>query len=142
MQALRFVLLITLLNWFASPYAVAEDGKLREQQRKQFLSLEKQLNTLPVSKLPAIHKDIEDLANYPLVPYLKLRLAERTLGSLSDTTVNEFLARYAGTPLATHLRKRWLDLLSKQQRKAAFIEAYQPGLGTKYTCRYLHYQLQ
>ena len=142
MQALRFVLLITLLNWFASPYAVAEDGKLREQQREQFLSLEKQLNTLPVSKLPAIHKDIEDLANYPLVPYLKLRLAERTLGSLSDTTVNEFLARYAGTPLATHLRKRWLDLLSTQQRKAAFIEAYQPGLGTKYTCRYLHYQLQ
>lgn len=140
--ALRFVLLFALVSGVISPQSIAEDGKLREEQRAQFLSLEKQLNTLPVSKLPAIHKDIEDLANYPLVPYLKLRLAERTLSNLTSSTVDAFLARYAGTPLATHLRKRWLDLLSKRKQRLAYIDAYQPGLGTRYTCLYLDYQLQ
>ncbi|OFI34538.1 hypothetical protein BFC17_18010 [Alteromonas lipolytica] len=135
-------MLVALLSVVTSLPSFAEDGERREELREQFLSLEKQLNTLPLSKLPAIHKDIEDLGNYPLVPYLKLRLAERTLDSLSDETVEAFLARYAGTPLATRLRKRWLELLSKRKQKNAFINAYQPGLGVRYTCQYLDYQMQ
>lgn len=142
MRELRNVIGVALVCLITSLPSVAEDGKLREAQRAQFLSLEKQLNTLSVSRLPAIHKDIEDLGNYPLVPYLKLRLAERTLDQLSDQTIEEFLARYAGTPLATQLRKRWLDLLGERKRKSAFIDAYQPGLGVKYTCQYLDYQMQ
>ncbi|NVK55177.1 MAG: transglycosylase SLT domain-containing protein [Alteromonadaceae bacterium] len=142
MRELLWLVLFACASCIVCQPSWAEDGELRNQQRAQFLSLEKQLNTLPIAKLPAIHADIEDLANYPLVPYLKLRLAERTLSSLSDETVEQFLARYAGTPIANRLRKRWLDLLSKKHRKSAFIDAYQPGLGTRYTCTYLDYQLQ
>ncbi|MDC8833113.1 transglycosylase SLT domain-containing protein [Alteromonas gilva] len=137
-----WLVLFACASYIVCQSSWAEDGALRNQQREQFLSLEKQLNSLPVSKLPAIHADIEELANYPLVPYLKLRLAERTLANLSDDTVEAFLARYAGTPIADRLRKRWLDLLSQRARKAVFIDAYQPGLGTRYTCTYLDYQLQ
>lgn len=141
MRKLLWLILLSVFSCVSSAVSVDRSVALRDKQRETFLDLEKQLNTLPTSKLAAIHRDIEKLGNYPLVPYLKLQLAERTLESLSENTIEEFLARYAGTPLENRVRKKWLKLLANQDRQKAYIKAYQPGLGTTYQCEYLKFQL-
>lgn len=138
--------LYLLLMFFCSSvtYSASDDraSARRVEHRQQFLNLEKQLLSLSSSQLQSIQKDIEKLGNYPLVPYLKLLLAERTLASLDEDTVQQFLAMYAGTPIANRLRKSWLSLLADRRDSSAYIKAYQPALGVKYTCTYLLFQVQ
>lgn len=110
-------------------------------QREQFLSLEKDIQRKLIREPKAVEKSLRSLSDYPLLPYLTLQALSARLDSLPSSDVENFFTRYAGTPLETTLRKRWLSELARQNKAEQYIEAYQPHLGTRYTCDYLNFQL-
>ncbi len=110
-------------------------------QREQFLSLEKDNQIWRQRDTKRIEDALKPLKDYPLLPYLRLQALSERLKSLPVSEVDSFLTRYAGTPLETTLRKRWLSELANQSLAEPYIEAYQPHLGTRYTCDYLNFQL-
>ncbi|WP_181405214.1 transglycosylase SLT domain-containing protein [Aestuariibacter sp. GS-14] len=110
-------------------------------QREQFLLLEKNIEVMQKRDPKGLDTELASLSDYPLLPYLTLQTLSERLASLPVSDVDRFFSRYAGTPLETTLRKRWLTELAKQSLGKQYIEAYQPHLGTVYTCHYLNFQL-
>ena len=84
------------------------------------------------------------LRDYPLYPYLQAARIRQALsaetGALGavDAQAREFLSVYAEQPVATELRRAWLESLARRSQWEAFLEAYreaQAGPGTR--CRAL-----
>ena len=92
-------------------------------QREQFLSLEKDNQIWRQRDTKRIEDALKPLKDYPLLPYLRLQALSERLKSLPVSEVDSFLTRYAGTPLETTLRKRWLSELANQSLAEPYIEA-------------------
>ncbi|MFO1433666.1 MAG: transglycosylase SLT domain-containing protein [Candidatus Competibacteraceae bacterium] len=76
----------------------------------------------------------DNLAAYPLYPYLRYRDLARRLNENPVAEVRTFLSRYDATPPAERLRRAWLLELAKERRWADFLQDYRPGNDITLTC--------
>ena len=112
------------------------------KQREQFLDLEKSLRTLPKKRLNKLDREIEELAEYPLYPYLLRLKIERNLSIQNRQDIEQFLERYQGQPVTYGLRYRWLNYLAKRGHESTFLNNYRDGMGAKLTCQALHFRMK
>ncbi len=81
---------------------------------------------------------LEQLSDYPLLPYLEYAALSRDLATLPNARVDAFLEQYAGTVIAARLERQWLAELVNANRTAEMIRYYNPGnTTTELTCRVL-----
>lgn len=112
-----------------------------EKERAQFLTLEKNLKSMPAHRLSILDKDIHELAHYPLYPYLLRLKLQRTMTLKNKREIEAFLEHYSSQPASYGMRYRWLNYLAAKGHESAFLDSYRTGMGAKLTCQALHYQL-
>ncbi|NDV91450.1 transglycosylase SLT domain-containing protein [Alteromonas sp. 345S023] len=112
-----------------------------EEERAQFLTLEKNLKSMPAHRLSLLDKDIHALAHYPLYPYLLRIKLQRTMTLKNKREIEAFLEYYSSQPASYGMRYRWLNYLAAKGHEHAFLDSYRAGMGAKLTCQALHYQL-
>lgn len=108
------------------------------KMRKDYLAAEKniwQANT------PTYQNLYQQLHYYPLQPYLDQQRLMHKIRLTDAKEIEEFLAKYQGTPLDWQLRKKWLNYLAKRKRKAMFIRFYTPTSDAELTCTYYNFKL-
>jgi soluble lytic murein transglycosylase len=126
---LRFICLTPLL--LAQP--LTWGGSL-ERQRDDFQQAEQALAKGRMSEFRALK---DQLADYPLLPYLEYAELRRTLGAAEPARVQRFLEQRADTPLASRLRSAWLDHLAERRRWKTYLDFFQPSKSTTQRCHYL-----
>lgn len=114
-----------------------EQGALRTEQREQFLHAELRIGSTNRNQAEAW---LEQLADYPLQPYLELRWLEGRL-SASDA-IERFLSRHQGTPMDWPLRKRWLLYLAQRRSAELFLANYRPTQDAELNCHALRFRLE
>ena len=103
--------------------------------QKLFLTAEKAIkkgHTDTYRKLKA------QLRDYPLYPYLLFEEYRRKLRVIRPEQVEQFLSRYADSPLAGRLRRKYLDMLAREENWPLFHRFYQPTTDTRLDCHYRH----
>lgn len=82
----------------------------------------------------------EQLAGYPLLPYLEYASVS---SQMSSVQVDDFLARYPGSYLADRLRRAWVSELAIQQQWAEIVKYPEvAGGSTVLSCYLLHARLE
>ncbi|WP_338520051.1 hypothetical protein [Alteromonas gracilis] len=66
-----------------------------QQEREQFIALEKKLRTYSRRRISDLDRDIHSLAEYPLYPYLLRLQIERSMSLKNKRHVRQFLQDYA-----------------------------------------------
>lgn len=114
------VALCTLLG--VIPGAQAQDALA--SARKQFVDAYAAVQPGPqAAELPGDG----DLRNYPLYPYLQAARLQRALAAATaaedpaDAETRAFLGQHAGEPVASPLRRAWLESLGRREQWAAFL---------------------
>lgn len=91
----------------------------REQQRKLFLQAEASLDRRRISEFEQYY---EQLAEYPLRPYLTAQYLRERARTDEGERVQQFLAEHELSPLARSVRQAWLDRYMRQKNYGAFLE--------------------
>lgn len=125
---LTFLALILALYW---PICQAD---LIDDQREQFLAAEAALTQGDMPRFETLSAQLQD---YPLYPYLRYAALKDNLNGARPAPVDDFLDRYADTPLARQLRLKWLDQLAREARWAQYRDYYRPLGSTRRQCVYL-----
>ncbi|MDP5290753.1 transglycosylase SLT domain-containing protein [Oceanimonas sp. CHS3-5] len=81
----------------------------------------------------------QGLDTYPLVPYLDYEALSKRLNELGTGDVRDFMRRYADTPLANRLERRFLFRLAREQRWREFLSLY-PELPNSAELQCAHYR--
>lgn len=98
-------------------------------QRVAFKAAERAIeNGLPVK--------FDMLKDYPLYPYLVYQDLRQRLARYPVADVRAFLEAHDDSPLASRLRRSWLEQLAEDNRWQAFLEDYQPTGQDTLTCWY------
>lgn len=98
-------------------------------QRVAFKAAERAIeNGLPVK--------LDSLKDYPLYPYLVYQDLQKRLARYPREDVHSFLKAYNDSPLASRLRRSWLEKLADDNRWQAFLEDYQPTGQDTLSCWY------
>ncbi|WP_317928702.1 transglycosylase SLT domain-containing protein [Halioxenophilus sp. WMMB6] len=126
-------LLIASLGTTANTEAVEQTSL--ETQRELYSSIRGQLSTRAIN-LDEIPYD--QLADYPLIPYLQFQHLNASLNTLPYQEVDAFLDENANSWLADRLLKSWLEVLASKRRWHEFQSYYQPNVAdTGLHCLYL-----
>lgn len=80
----------------------------------------------------------EQLANYPLLPYLDYYQIAENIKTADPATIQQYLDKYPHTPMAAQLRQNWLNQLAEQKNWQAFLAMYQPTSNVALQCAYLY----
>ena len=67
---------------------------------------------------------LNELADYPLYPYLRYAYLDSTLAQQPPGAIQAFLREYADLPVAARLRRDWLAQLASQGDWGAFLAQY------------------
>ena len=122
------LLLIALLP------ALCLAGADLDRQRSGFLAAERILSAGDLKKYHSIKSTLQ---SYPLFPYLEYQALQLQLSSLDSSQVDDFITRYADSPLAQRMRRLWLDELASRGKWWTYLVFYRPKLGATYQCHYL-----
>jgi soluble lytic murein transglycosylase len=76
------------------------------------------------------------LKDYPLYPYLVYQDLQNRLARYPVADVRSFLETYDDSPLASRLRRNWLEQLARNNRWQTFLEDYEPTGQDTLTCWY------
>ena len=125
---------ISLMSGISTPARVDIDDQFRKQ-RQLYVKAEDALKRRHTN---SYHRYLNQIPDYPLVPYLLYRNLRYHLSEATNNKVRSFLERYPNTPKSDKLRIRWLKSLWKKKDYPTFLSFYRPGLGSKLQC----YQLQ
>jgi len=79
----------------------------------------------------------EQLADYPLLPYLDYLELSADWDKASGAEVERFLERHQDTPLAAQARRAWLNRLAESARWEDFLRFYRDGDSARRKCQYL-----
>ena len=105
-----------------------------EQQRKLY---QQSLTLIKRNRTPR-DSAITQLADYPLLPYLKKAELQRHLRELPTADVDAFLNEYDGTVAARQLRQSWLNTLASRQKWQEYLRFYREDeAGKTARCRHL-----
>jgi len=105
-----------------------------DRQRSGFLAAERLLSAGDLKQYQRIKSTLQ---SYPLFPYLEYQALQLQLSSLDSSRVDDFITRYADSPLAHRMRQLWLDELASRGKWWTYLVFYRPKLGTTYQCHYL-----
>ena len=105
-----------------------------DEQRALFLETERAIERGAYS---TAEKNIDQLGDYSLVPYLQLNLILENIKKTKDEEISAFLYKYHGSWLAEKLRSRWLPILHSEKRYKEYIVQYEASKPTTVSrCRY------
>ncbi|QOL26399.1 transglycosylase SLT domain-containing protein [Thalassotalea sp. LPB0316] len=114
-----------------------------KQDNQYYRDLFKQAERLTHRAQSAEYKALyQQLHFYPLQPYLDQQRLIKTMHINNANNINEFLARYQGTPLDWPLRKQWLTYLAKKNYPSLFIDAFKLNSDAKLMCYMYKAQLK
>jgi len=120
----------------------AESNISIEQPQKSQLDQQRQLyrealDLMRKGRWKSLRKHSQQLADYPLYPYLIYADLIADLRYSRRTEISRYLSDYSGTVKARHLRNKWLDYLVKRKYWTTYIEFYNPTeAGTKQQCQF------
>jgi soluble lytic murein transglycosylase len=120
-------LLFCLLSPAQAP-AATEDGG--HQQRVLFLESKKALER---GDDDLFNRNLPQLRDYPLYPYLLYWQMRRNIGAQSSATIETFLDTYRSLPITPLLRGTWLRHLAQEGRWEEFLHFYRNG-GAEMQC--------
>lgn len=104
-------------------------------QRDRFLQAEKSLRK---GQLQTYRRLYEELADYPLRPYLELQYLRKNLATAQPSEIRRFLESHPGDPVADLLRRNWLDHLAGRKHWQDLLDFYTPQASIARQCRQLH----
>jgi len=84
----------------------------------------------------------EQLAGYPLLPYLEYAAISSILSRLPQREVDIFLQTYAGSYLANLLERQWVGLLAQQERWSDIVRYPDAGATTVLRCQVLRARIE
>ncbi|WP_347329592.1 transglycosylase SLT domain-containing protein [Marinimicrobium locisalis] len=85
----------------------------------------------------------EQLADYPLRPYLTYHELTRTLARAEPEHINRFVSEHEGSYLARQLQRQWLNTLASEERWEQYLSSYRGTLGdTDLQCYALQARLE
>ncbi|HBC57307.1 MAG TPA: murein transglycosylase [Gammaproteobacteria bacterium] len=93
-----------------------------ELQRKAYLQAERALKS---GNLKSYQSKLQELNDYPLLPYLKYEELKRDLDLSNSEKINSFVQIYADAPPSGWMQRRWLNYLAQNQQWDAFLRAYE-----------------
>lgn len=132
------LLLVGLSLQSASAQELTADSR-RSEQRSLYMQ---SLDALATGDEAGYQLLLEQLADYPLRPYLEYAALTRDLATLPDSRVDAFLAAQAGTVLAARFERQWLTALVTAERTGDLIRYYNPSnTTTELTCQVLKARL-
>ncbi len=105
-----------------------------DRQRSEFLAAERILSSGDLNKYRTLRASLKQ---YPLFPYLEYQALQRQLPTLDSSQVDDFISRYADSPLAQRMRRLWLTELAEREKWWTYLVFYRPNLGTIYQCHQL-----
>lgn len=115
------------------------DDAKRESQRAAFLRAERNVWRMDNDELLST---IEDLEDYPLIPYLIAKKLSYRISLSDEEAVRAFLNQYDDAPFAKRLRQDWLEYLAKRNQRDLFIEFYRHSNSAQMQCQFLRYQYE
>jgi soluble lytic murein transglycosylase len=121
---------VLLLHGFVLKVAASD---VLDAQRSVFLEAEAALKS---GKQPRYQKLYQQLADYPLQPYLDFKHAAGRLKSLTPAQVQALLVRLEATPMAARLRNRWLVQLAGNREWRKFLAFHTPVRDVEVRCHY------
>lgn len=136
---LLFVSSFLLLILFSALVTTPVYAKSLEQQRKDYLSAKKALDTKQYKTFGKIANTLKD---YPLYPYLRYNYILKHLWKVKDEEVIDFLRRYSDLPVAGYLRTSWLKLLAKRGHWQTFMDNYLPSSNVTMQCYHLQARMK
>ena len=118
-----------VLSYFSSPTAASD--ALLTKQRALFVHAEKAFLQKQYTNYKKLTNKLKD---YSLYPYLVFADLKRRLDSAPTAEIEDFLERYADTPLAPRLRHSWLSWLGKHNRWQTFLQHYRTNTNSHLQC--------
>jgi len=109
-------------------------GDTENTQRDRFLQAEASLRK---GQLQIYHRLYEELADYPLQPYLELQHLRRKLSKAEPAEIRRFLENHRGEPVADLLHRDWLDHLAGRKRWQDLLDFYTPQASVRRQCQRL-----
>ena len=103
------------------------------QQRMEYLDAEKYLKAGQEYNYKLTKNRIID---YPLYPYLLYKELNKKLTRVDTNQVRRYLYKYGDTPVGDKLRRRYLDVLAKNNDWQNFIEFYKDYDSIHLNCLY------
>ena len=110
-----------------------------EQQRKVFLDASHALQSGQTTKFKNL---LNELADYPVTPYLEYDYFRRYISRISLAEAREFLDRYDDFPFAYHARGKLLNRLAKKQDWDAYLSFFDGRDNTRLQCLAFKARLQ
>ncbi len=121
--------LLVLLLALASIPVAAESSLAIQQTQQSQLDHQRQhyreaLDLIRKGRWQSLRKHRQQLADYPLYPYLIYARLIADLRYSRREEIADYLNNYEGTVKARHLRSKWLDYLVKRKYWTTYIEFY------------------
>ena len=132
---LGFILFLQLNVAVGSSLATLKTKDSNLKARENFLLAEKYFKQ---GKTGEYEKLKQQLASYPLYPYLEYTEITDKLHRLPAKEVRAFLENYADVHLADRLLNAWLSRLASSQKWEKFLEFYEPVSSISLQCHYLN----
>ncbi len=122
-----------LIALFLTPSS-ALSSATETHQRERFLQAEKSLRK---GQLKTYHRLYDELADYPLRPYLELQYLRKNLSKAKPSEIRRFLESHPGNPVADLLQRDWLDHLAGKRRWQDLVDFYTPQASVRRQCQQL-----
>ena len=84
----------------------------------------------------------QDLAGYPLFPYVELAALRAKWPHVAATEIERFLKRYEGEPVTFRLKAQWLRRLAARHEWRKFLALYSGGKSTDLQCHHARAMLE
>lgn len=133
----------SFLNWLVLPVLIASMATWahaadRASDRELFLAAEQALEQHHQEEFQSLRNE---LADYPLLPYLDYEALTLEIRSAKRESVLAFLQTYANMPLAWSLRSAWLNQLAQAQDWSTYLADYRATANVSLQCYYYRAQL-
>lgn len=100
-------------------------GDINAQQRGDYVSAKKALDQKDFGTFRRLLQDLDD---YPLVPFLEYEFLRTHLEETSAAVLQSFIERSHQAVISEQLRNSWLRDLARRREWRTFLSVYRPGI--------------
>ncbi len=135
-MAIRILLTITLLQFALLTLAQASQPAVKQlsEQRELYLKAEQALRKKQRSNY---QKYLQQLDNYPLLPYLYYADYQSRLRYVTAEQISRFTSQFPDTPIASRLQRQWLETQANSGQWQIFRDNYPGQEDAELQCLYL-----
>lgn len=123
-RSLPWLIIIAVTGLMSTAQVFASESNLQQETAEQQL-YQYTFNAIRKGHKTRTQEGMEQLANYPLFPYLQKAQLEQELKDLPYQKVDQFLVTYDDSVVGKQLRRRWLKVLAEHKQWPQFISYYQ-----------------